>query len=69
MYENYLADPDSVAVEWKDFFQSLPNANGNADISHSTIESQFKALGKVSRYTPLLSNDAVVHSEHESKQV
>jgi 2-oxoglutarate dehydrogenase E1 component len=69
LYENYLADPDSVAVEWKDFFQSLPNANGNADISHSTIESQFKALGKVSRYTPLLSNDAVVHSEHESKQV
>lgn len=69
LYENYLLDPDSVAVEWKDFFQSLPNANGDGDISHSTIESQFKALGKVSRYTPLLSNDAVVHSEHESKQV
>lgn len=71
LYEGFLDDAASVPAQWKDFFQSLSAANGNAnpDVSHAKIENDFKALGKTSRYTPVLSNDAVVHSEHESKQV
>ncbi len=71
LYESFLDDADSVPAQWKDFFHSLSGANGSEsrDVSHSSIKNEFKALGKTSRYAPVLSNDAVVHSEHESKQV
>ena len=71
LYESFLADAESVPGEWKEFFQSLAAANDDAgpDVSHVAIENEFKTLGKASRFAPVLSNDAVVHSEHESKQV
>jgi 2-oxoglutarate dehydrogenase E1 component len=71
LYERFLSDADSVPEQWQTFFQSLPSANGGdtADVSHAAIRSDFKALGKISRYSPVLSNDAVVNSAHESKQV
>ena len=71
LYENYLADPDSVPLQWREFFDTLPAANGNSggDVSHAAIRRDFKTLSKVSRFAPVLSNEAVVNSEHESKQV
>jgi len=71
LYESYLADPDSIPQQWRDFFETLPTVNGgqHADVSHSKIQKDFKQLGKISRYAPVLSNDAVVNSEHEHKQV
>ncbi len=71
LYERFLDNAESIPIEWRDFFQSLSSSNGNVnpDVSHASIESEFKILGKRSRYTAVLSNDAVVHSEHESKQV
>lgn len=71
LYESFLADADSVPAQWKDFFQSLAAANDESgpDVSHAAIENEFKTLGRASRFAPVLSNDAVVHSEHESKQV
>lgn len=71
LYENFLTEPDSVPQQWRDLFESLPPVNGanHKDVSHAEIRKDFKALGKVSRYAQVLSNDAVVNSEHESKQV
>ncbi len=71
LYENFLSDAESVPEQWKEFFQSLTAANDEArpDVSHAAIENQYRALGKLSRFAPVLSNDAVVNSEHESKQV
>jgi len=71
LYESYLEDPASVPDQWSVFFAELPagSANGKGDVSHARIQQDFKTLGKRSRYTPLLSNDAIVNSEHESKQV
>ena len=71
LYENFLSDAESVPVEWKEFFQSLPAANDATapDVSHAAIAKEFKALGKISRFAPAISNDADVHSEHASKQV
>ena len=71
LYENFLSDAESVPVEWKEFFQSLPAANdaGAPDVSHAAIASEFKALSKISRFAPKHSNDAGVHSEHANKQV
>ncbi|MEX0964995.1 MAG: 2-oxoglutarate dehydrogenase E1 component [Pseudohongiellaceae bacterium] len=71
LYEDFLHDAESVPVQWKEFFQSLAAANDEQapDISHAAIQNEFKALGKVSRYAALTSNDTGVHSEHASKQV
>ncbi len=70
LYENFLADAESIPQQWRDFFESLPASNGNqVDVSHSEIRRDLKALGKFSRYKQVLSNDAIVNSDHESKQV
>ena len=71
LYESFLADAESVPPEWKDFFQSLSAANDDKgpDVSLAAIENEFKALGRISRYAPVLSNGAALDSDHESKQV
>jgi len=71
LYESFLADPDTIPQQWRDYFASLPPVHGgkNADISHAKIQKDLRALGKISRYSQQISNDAVVNSEHERKQV
>ena len=72
LYESFLSDPDSVPEQWRSFFESLPSPDGRGatqDASHADIKRDFKTLSKVSRYAPVLSNEAVINSEHESKQV
>ncbi len=71
LYESYLSDPDSVPQQWREFFDTLPAQSGSSvsDVSHAAIRRDFKSLSKTSRFAPVLSNEAVVNSEHESKQV
>jgi 2-oxoglutarate dehydrogenase E1 component len=71
LYEAFIEDASSVPEQWATFFSGLPTAsiNGGLDVSHAKIQNDLKALGRRSRYTPVLSNDAIVNSEHESKQV
>ncbi len=71
LYERFLTDPNSIPEQWRGFFNSLPASHDDdrPDVSHSDIRKNFKALGKVSRYAQVLSDDAIVNSEHESKQV
>ncbi|MDD9960098.1 MAG: 2-oxoglutarate dehydrogenase E1 component [Gammaproteobacteria bacterium] len=71
LYEQFLSDPDSIPQQWRDFFESLPSTDGSSapEVSHAEIKKDFEALGKVSRYKQVLSNDAVINSEHERKQV
>ncbi len=71
IYDQFLQDPGSVPQEWRNYFESLPQISDSreSDISHLEIQKYFKELGKTSRFKPLLSDDAVVNSEHENKQV
>jgi len=47
LYEEYLADPNSIPSEWRSYFDSLPPlANGAHDQSHSIIQRAFAALPK-----------------------
>jgi 2-oxoglutarate dehydrogenase E1 component len=69
LYEAFLADPNSVPTQWSEFFTSLPSAQNGSEVSHAKIQSDFKTLGRRSRYAPQLSNEAIVNSEHQSKQV
>ena len=68
LYEQFLIDRSSVPDEWRDLFDSFSDSK-NTDISHASIKRDFENLGKISRYKQVLSNDDIVNSEHESKQV
>jgi len=71
LYESYLTDKESVPEEWRTFFETLPTSNNGQgmDVSHQQIRKEFEALGKRSRFAPVLSNEDIVNSEHERKQV
>ena len=71
LYELFLVDEESIPLEWRAFFGSLPSSNGvdDKDLSHAEIRRDFEQLGRASRYRQVLSNDAIVNSEHERKQV
>lgn len=71
LYDQFLQDPNSVPQEWRSYFENLPQISDSqeSDISHLDIQKHFKELGKISRFKPLLSDDAVINSEHENKQV
>ena len=71
LYDQFLKDPDQVPEEWREYFSSLPRIAEGAgeDVSHKEIREYFRKVGMTSRFTPVLSNDVVVNSEHENKQV
>ena len=71
LYEEFLTDPLSISEQWREYFESLSASNGDdhPEVSHAQIKKHFKVLGKASRYARVLSNDKIVDSEHESKQV
>ncbi len=42
LYEDYLADPDSVPADWQKIFSSLPQVNGSVnDRSHKEVRDYF----------------------------
>ncbi|KTD75673.1 2-oxoglutarate dehydrogenase E1 component [Legionella waltersii] len=42
LYEDYLADPNSVTEEWRSIFSALPTVNGSTkDVSHRDIRDYF----------------------------
>ncbi|KAF0205927.1 MAG: 2-oxoglutarate dehydrogenase E1 [Gallionellaceae bacterium] len=47
LYEDYLADPKSVANEWCEYFDALkPDQNARPDVPHSPVQRAFAALPK-----------------------
>jgi len=70
LYEEYLADPNAVSEEWRNYFDTLPRSSELVvrDVPHSTIRDHFLQLGKVRvRGAAAAANNEV--SEHERKQV
>ena len=45
LYEQYLSEPSSIPQQRRDFFQSLPAANGSnaQEVSHAEIKQDFEA--------------------------
>ncbi|GGI93746.1 2-oxoglutarate dehydrogenase E1 component [Halopseudomonas pertucinogena] len=69
LYELYLHDPNSVAAEWRSYFDKLPQISGvGSDISHSTIREHFLSLAKNPR-RPQAVSGGQVSSERDKKQV
>jgi len=47
LYEQFLAEPDSVPREWRRYFSSL--TNGGGDVAHGPIRAEQPGAGASSR--------------------
>ncbi|WP_257294685.1 2-oxoglutarate dehydrogenase E1 component [Endozoicomonas sp. YOMI1] len=69
MYERFLRDPNSVEMQWRDYFEKLPPVSGGgADVPHSTIQENFILMARQRQTTRPLQISSV-SSDHERKQV
>ncbi|NNL56466.1 MAG: 2-oxoglutarate dehydrogenase E1 component, partial [Pseudomonadales bacterium] len=71
LYEQYLAAPNDVAPEWRDFFDRLPRVNGNIqpDIPHGTVRAHFLELARQQRGAVRATVADSLATEHERKQI
>lgn len=46
LYEDFLADPESVSVEWRNLFKDITNQSGKSEVSHRNIQEYFLNLGQ-----------------------
>ena len=46
MYEQYLADPDSVEASWRDYFKQMETGGARHDVAHSPIQRSFAELAR-----------------------
>ncbi len=56
-YEEFLKNPETLSVEWRDYFNKLiADVPGVADISHAAIKELFKSLSYQAR-SPVAKNN------------
>jgi 2-oxoglutarate dehydrogenase E1 component len=70
LYESWLRDPDSIPDNWRDYFDALPQVNGQAcdDILHSELRQEFSRLtGRLRGHR--IARLTGARLEHERKQV
>ncbi len=70
LYESWLRDPDSVPGNWCEYFNGLPQVNGQqrGDILHSELRREFSQLtGRLRGHR--IARLTGVRLEHERKQV
>lgn len=68
LYEDYLQDPKSVEVKWREIFDTLARVGEQADTPHSVIKQQFKQLSRLAGQRKD-DSQSQVSLEYERKQV
>ncbi|MEG1691522.1 MAG: thiamine pyrophosphate-dependent enzyme, partial [Hafnia sp.] len=65
LYEDYLTDPDSVDLSWKEIFQQLPTIGLKSEQFHSQTRDYFRRLAK----DPSRFNISLNDPDTDAKQV
>ncbi len=70
LFEQYLADPNSIPNQWRDYFDTLPRVEGAVagDLSHQTVQAQFLLMAK-DRNRAVSAGSASVSADFDRKQV
>lgn len=63
LYDQYLADPQSVSTEWQEYFASL---NGSNDVVVNTVRQRFVQFGRQSARAITASNGAATVEAKQS---
>ena len=50
LYENFLKDPSNVNATWRHYFQSLSQGAVILDVSHTSIQEEFRELARQKNY-------------------
>ncbi|MGD8832823.1 MAG: 2-oxoglutarate dehydrogenase E1 component [Pseudomonadales bacterium] len=71
LYESFLEDPNSVPVEWREYFEKLPRVEETvqSDVPHSTIIRHFERLGRNRLKARPERESTLVQNAHEQKQM
>ena len=71
LYESYLEDPNSVPVEWRGYFEKLPNVDGviAREVPHSPVIHHFEILGRSRLRARPEAVSTDVATDHERKQM
>ena len=71
LYESFLEDPNSVPVEWREYFEKLPRVEEaiKADVPHSTVIQHFERLGRNRLKARPERESTMVQNAHERKQM
>jgi 2-oxoglutarate dehydrogenase E1 component len=58
LYEDYLADPNSVPADWRAAFSALPSVNGaGTEVSHRDIRDYFLENADKKKHSPVISSE------------
>src|SRR5947209_14222988 len=66
-YEQSLADPASVADDWRSYFDSL--RGGIADVSHAPVIESFIQLGKSRKVAGAMVDTTTMHKQVQVLQL
>lgn len=69
LYESYLSDPQSVAPEWKQYFEQLSQRlpRSAPDVSHEAIREQFLRLARESAKTVAVAGVEGYHDQQQER--
>ncbi len=71
LYESFLEDPNSVPVEWREYFEKLPRVETaiQSDVPHSSVIQHFERLGRNRLKARPERESTMVLNAHERKQM
>src|SRR3990167_2883599 len=72
LYETYLADPDELSPEWRQYFYDLLHSmsrGGVADVSHQTIRDEFIHLARQKQRTVVTSTGPSFYAGEQQERV
>ncbi len=70
LYEDYLADAESVPPNWRNYFDQLANDPGEADVNHDEIRQRLKTAAlNGQRRSPVQDTAPAKDKEHDQRQV
>jgi len=71
LYESYLSDPQSVAPEWRNFFNQLTQGipRTTPDVPHAAIREQFLQLARQSAKTVIVQGMESTHDQQQERVI
>ena len=69
LYDSYLANPDDVSKEWRDYFDNLKKTSRGGDVSHKAVREQFLQMAKESRKAAAYYPMETGHDEQQERVI
>lgn len=68
LYEDYLANPDSLSPEWQNYFKQLSSGTTRPEVPHSAVRQEFLQLARLKNARQAQSAGSTTH-DHKQERV